>query len=161
MSARHKMNSQPMMHSLTEVTKYLHEQIPVSLHMGVRVLAFDETSIRLAAPLSPNINHRETFFGGSISSMGILAGWTLLHLNLDREGYDHRLVVQRSSTDYHAPAEGDVETTCSLASPKDWSKFIDTLSRKSKARIHLRAQTSVANEIVAEHTAAYVAMLHD
>ncbi len=148
-----------MTQSPEEVTEYLHQQIPISMHMGVEILAFDETSIRIAAPLSVNINHRETFFGGSISGMGILAGWTLLHLNLVRVEIEHRLVVQRSSTDYHAPAEGDVETSCALSSPKDWTKFTGTLSRKAKARIHLTAQTTVSTELVAEHQGSYVAIL--
>jgi thioesterase domain-containing protein len=129
------------------------------MHMGVRIAAFDETSIRITAPLSENINHRETFFGGSISGLGILAGWTLLHLNLAREGYEHRLVVQHSSTDYRAPAEGDVESYCYLSSPDDWKKFIDTLTRKTKARIHLRARTTVMGELAAEHEGSYVAIL--
>jgi thioesterase domain-containing protein len=143
-----------------EITAYLHTQIPISLHMGVRIVELDELSIRIAAPLAPNINHRDTFFGGSISGLGILAGWTLLHLNLVRAGYEHRLVVQHSETDYQAPAESEVETTCALASPADWDRFVRTLARRGKARIHLSAQALVPpNTIIAEHQLAYVAML--
>ena len=53
-------------------------------HFAVQVTAFDDSSIRLRAPLAANINHRDTVFGGSLSSIGILAGWSIIHFTLTR-----------------------------------------------------------------------------
>ena len=52
---------------------YLHEHIPLSKAMGVTVRSVSGEAVTLAAPLAPNINHRETVFGGSASALAILA----------------------------------------------------------------------------------------
>ena len=61
------------MHTLQRIQDYLHEHIPLSKAMGATVLKVDLSGVVLSAPLEPNINHRETVFGGSASSLAILA----------------------------------------------------------------------------------------
>ena len=61
---------------------YLYNHIPITKHLGVKVLSFDGHSVKLNAPLAENINHRDSVFGGSLASVAILSGWTILHLNL-------------------------------------------------------------------------------
>ena len=50
--------------------------------MGIRVAAYDGTSLKLTAPLAPNINHKSTAFGGSLYSLAVLCGWGIVHLKL-------------------------------------------------------------------------------
>ena len=52
-------------HSLEQ---YLHAHIPLSAAMGVSVVQVADEAITLSAPLEPNINHRDTVFGGSASA---------------------------------------------------------------------------------------------
>src|SRR3989344_2448014 len=63
--------------------------------MEVTVVEASPHQVVLSAPLAPNINHRETVFGGSASAVAILAAWSMLHLRLSAEGLGSRLVVQR------------------------------------------------------------------
>jgi thioesterase domain-containing protein len=70
------------MGNTSEIERYLHEHIPLSQHMQVRVVSCDAHGVKLTAPLLPNINHRHTMFGGSASALAILAGWTWLHTQL-------------------------------------------------------------------------------
>jgi thioesterase domain-containing protein len=65
--------------SINAVEAYLHEHIPLSGNMVVRVVCCDESGVTPAAPLEPNINHRHTMFGGSVSALAIRAAWTWLH----------------------------------------------------------------------------------
>jgi thioesterase domain-containing protein len=58
-----------------ELERYLHEHIPLSHAMRVGVVTVDAGTVVLRAPLEPNINHRETVFGGSASALAILAAW--------------------------------------------------------------------------------------
>jgi thioesterase domain-containing protein len=58
-----------------ELEDYLHVHIPLSAAMQVAVVAVDASGVTLAAPLAPNINHRDTVFGGSASAVAILAAW--------------------------------------------------------------------------------------
>ena len=80
-----------------ELAQYIHEHIPLSKAMGVSVVAVEDDAITLQAPLEPNLNHRQTVFGGSASALAILASWSLLHVRLHGQGIADRLVIQRNS----------------------------------------------------------------
>src|SRR6266540_3523639 len=54
---------------LAVLQKYLHDHIPLSKAMDVEVVEATDDGVTLAAPLAPNINHRETVFGGSASAV--------------------------------------------------------------------------------------------
>ena len=75
--------------------------------MQVSVLEATPDATLLAAPLAPNINHRETVFGGSAAALATLAAWTLLHARLAAAGLPSRLVIQRNTMDYDAPIPTD------------------------------------------------------
>jgi thioesterase domain-containing protein len=141
-----------------EIEAYLHGQIPLSSHMGVRVLECDETGARLSAPLAPNINHRATVFGGSASALAILAAWTWLHFSLRRAGVESRLVIQRNSIDYLRPITSEFEALCPALPSLDLERFLLTLARRGKARAILAAELMCAGERVAAFTGEYVAL---
>ena len=92
-----------------EVEAYLYEHIPLSAAMGIRVRSLGPEGVRLWLPLGPNINHRQTAFGGSIGSAGILAAWTLVHVRLAAAGLSPRIVIQRAVTDFQRPVAADFE----------------------------------------------------
>jgi thioesterase domain-containing protein len=117
--------------------RYLHENIPLSSAMGIRVKAATPEHLLLAAPLAPNINHHQTVFGGSGAVLATLAAWTLLHLRLQHERLDAQLVIQRSSIEYDRPIPGDFEAVCRFADETAWARFRSTLQRRGRARITL------------------------
>jgi thioesterase domain-containing protein len=120
--------------SAVELQAYLHEHIPLSRAMDVAVVAIDAEDVVLRAPLAPNINHRETAFGGSMSALAILAAWSLLHARCRSEGIDARLVIQRNSMEYEQPVEGDFIARARV-DELEWQRFTRMLARKGKARI--------------------------
>ncbi len=80
-----------MSEHLRAIQDYLHEHIPLSKAMGVSVVEADAVGIVLSAPLEPNINHRDTVFGGSASSLAVLAAWSVVHFGLQRGGRSCRV----------------------------------------------------------------------
>ncbi|HEX5521239.1 MAG TPA: thioesterase domain-containing protein [Longimicrobiaceae bacterium] len=138
---------------------YLHEHIPISQPLGIRVLEAGPDGIRLAAPLAPNLNHRQTAFGGSLSAVAILAAWSCLHLRLRTEGSDARVVIQSNSMEYLAPAEGDFVAVCRAPSAERWDLFRRTLERRGRARLALDAEVYVGERLVAQFHGQYVAIL--
>ena len=144
--------------TLGEITRYLHDHIPLTLHLGAVVEAYDGTSVRIAAPLAPNLNHRSTAFGGSLSALGILAGWTLLHLNLRERGIEARLVIQRSEFDFEEPVHGDFVATSTLPEPTDWQRFLATLQRRRRARVSVRGEIQSATGTGGTYEGVYVAI---
>jgi thioesterase domain-containing protein len=144
--------------TLDEITAYLHEHIPITRSLGVRVEHYDGQSVRLAAPLAPNLNHRATAFGGSLSSIAILSGWVLLHLQLRDHGVSNRLVIQRSAIDFDAPVEGDFTATSTLPPPTTWNRFLSTLARHRRARVTVASTIACASGVGGRHEGTYVAV---
>jgi thioesterase domain-containing protein len=141
-----------------EVERYLHDHIPISSAMGVRVVSCDSAGVRLGAPLAANINHRATVFGGSASAVAILAAWTYLHVSLRGSGLATRLVIQRNTIDYLAPITADFEAECPAVAAEELARLVKMLRRHGKARITLSAQLTCAGTKVAAFSGEYVAV---
>ena len=140
-----------------ELTQYLHEHMPLSKAMGVSVVSIEENAVTLRAPLEPNINHRQSVFGGSASALAILAGWALLHVRLHAEGVPDRLVIQRNSMEYQQPILGQFTARATLERPDRWRQFMAMLARKGKARVTVSAVLEHADQVVGRFTGQYVA----
>lgn len=119
--------------------QYLHDHIPISAAMGVEVVDATEKGVVLRAPLDPNINHRDTVFGGSASAVEILASWTLVHLRLRGAGISTRIVIQRDTQDHDLPITGTFTARSFIGDPLRWERFLKTLQRRGRARIAVSA----------------------
>lgn len=141
-----------------ELQAYLHAHIPLSAAMQVSVRAVDADGVTLAAPLAPNINHRETVFGGSASAVGILAAWSLLHTRMRAEGLHARLVIQSNSMDYDKPIFGDFTARSALAEPDQWPRFMRMLARMRRARLRVNSVLESDGAVVGRLTGEFVAL---
>jgi thioesterase domain-containing protein len=119
------------------VEAYLHEHIPLSAAMGVRVLQADGEGVRLEAPLRANLNHRATAFGGSVSALAILAGWTLVHRHLRERGLSVHTVIHRSEVHYDRPISGDFQARTLPVAPEAWERLVRALERRGKGRVRV------------------------
>jgi thioesterase domain-containing protein len=145
--------------TVLEVTRYLHDQIPLSRHLAATVERYDGQSIRLSAPLEPNLNHQSTAFGGSQSALAILSGWALLHLNLRDRAISASLVIQRSTIDFREPIEGAFSATSTLPDVTRWERFLATLARHRRARLAVAADIECGALLSGTHEGVYVAAL--
>jgi thioesterase domain-containing protein len=143
--------------TLDEITAFVHARIPSTSGLGARVELYDGASLRLAAPLAPNVNHRGTAFGGSLSALAILSGWLLLHLQLRERGIAARLVIQRSALDFQAPVDGDFTATAALPAPGVWDRFLRTLDRHRSARVAVPSTLASASGPGGRHEGTFVA----
>ena len=139
-----------------ELQGYLHEHIPLSKAMGVAVREVATDRVTLFAPLAPNINHRETVFGGSASALALLAAWSLLQVRLIAAGIDCRVVVQRNTVHYARPIRGDF--TATSTTPVGWSSFVNVLKRKGRARVEVAVELRCGAEIVGTLVGDFVAL---
>ncbi|GIL03149.1 MAG: hypothetical protein BroJett030_30480 [Alphaproteobacteria bacterium] len=122
-----------------QLEAYLHEHIPLSRAMQVAVARVAADAVELRAPLAPNINHRETLFGGSASAIAILAAWSLVHVRLRAEGIASRIVIQRHSMHFDEPVAGDFIARSQLEADADWQRFLATLGHMGRAAIAVAA----------------------
>lgn len=144
----------------SQLQEYLHQHIPLSRAMGVEVITATPDGITLSAPLAPNINHRETVFGGSASAVALLAAWGLLYVRLQHEGIASRVVVQRNTMDYEQPIAGDFTATALIDDASLWRRFIHILQRKGRARITVTVRLHCEGLEVGQLSGDFVALSH-
>ena len=141
-----------------ELEDYLHAHIPLSAAMQVTVVAVEASGVTLAAPLAPNINHRDTVFGGSASAVAILAAWSLLHTRMRAEGVAARLVIQSNAMDYLLPIAGDFTARSVLAESDQWPRFMRTFARMGRARLRVTAELESDGQVAARLSGEFVAL---
>jgi thioesterase domain-containing protein len=145
----------------SELETYLHDHIPLSRAMAVRVVSIADDKVVLGAPLAPNINHRDTVFGGSASALAILSAWSLVHLRLTAAGQPSRVVIQRNSMDYLAPIAGDFTAIASIGAETNWDGFLRMLNRKGIARITVGAELQYEGTVAGRLSGEFVAFGKD
>jgi thioesterase domain-containing protein len=141
----------------TDLEQYLYDNIPLSRAMQVAAIEVNEQSVRLSAPLTPNMNHRATVFGGSASALAILSAWSLLHVRLRDLSPGASIVIQRHSMNYQRPVYGTFAACASLAAPDEWPRFIRILTRWGKARIAVNSLLEYGGERVGRFSGEFVA----
>lgn len=137
--------------------QYLHRHIPLSAAMQVAVHTANADTVVLHAPLAPNINHRETVFGGSASAVATLAAWAVLYVRLATAGHPARVVIQRNTMEYLRPIAGGFSAHAAIA-PSDWESFARTFARKGRARIAVTATLRYADQIAGRFAGEFVAL---
>jgi thioesterase domain-containing protein len=140
------------------VNAFLHGEIPLTKVMGMEVKAWNGQAVTLTAPLEPNLNHADTVFGGSIASIGIMAGYCLAYLLLEERKISNRLLIQQSSVEFLRPI--DAEMTARASAPADAAAFIELVQKKRRARLTVASEVSCKGLLAARHTGVYVAMLY-
>jgi len=122
-----------------ELQAYMHERIPLSRAMAVDVRDVSPDGVTLQAPLAPNINHRDTVFGGSACALAILAAWSTVLVRMRSEGLDGRIVIRRNSMSYDRPIVAGFTATAAAPDAGAWAKLRAALARGRAARITLGA----------------------
>jgi thioesterase domain-containing protein len=107
--------------------------------MGVSVVEAGDDGVRLRFPLEPNINHRQSAFGGSESSAAILAAWSLLWVRCGVFEERPRLVIASNSMEYLRPVTGEFFAAAVGIQPAAWQRFVGALDRRGIARIQVEA----------------------
>jgi thioesterase domain-containing protein len=141
--------------ALRRAEEFLHEQIPITRAMGLRVVANDESGFTVEAPVALNSNHLRTAFGGSINAVATLAAYGFLWVELNDAAA--RVVVAESSIRFLRPVRETIRATCFRPGANTLSGFRRDFTGKGKARITLQVKVTEANETAAAFEGLFVA----
>jgi thioesterase domain-containing protein len=138
-----------MPHALSVETGLVHlaahlRRMPPVASLGARPLGYDGKTLRLAAPLTANVNDKGCAFGGSLSGLMTLAGWGWITLRLQLAGLDAEVYVADSQVKYLSPLYEDLVAEAKSSVDESWEQFTDTLQRYGKARIAMQARVPIA-----------------
>lgn len=128
---------------LAAMEKFLHERIPLTRAMGVRVISNAAHRFAIEAPVDLNHNHLQTAFGGSINAVATLAGYGFLWLELRETAH---VVIASSSIRFLRPVTEMIHAVCVQPPDLDWKNFRATFQQKGKARLNLKVSVE-ENEI--------------
>lgn len=141
-----------------DLQDYLFSHIPISKAMGAEVIEASNKTVAVKAPLSTNINHKSTAFGGSLQAIATLSCWSLLHINLRGMTNTGEIVITNSNIDYIKPVTADFTAYASLPDERRWQQFIRTFERRGKARIQLTAHIYQDDELALDYTGTFAAI---
>jgi thioesterase domain-containing protein len=143
--------------AIAELEQTLHAEIPLTRAMGVRVVRADHNGLVLGAALAPNLNHKQTAFGGSLNSLATLACWGLIQLLVRDYGQTITVVIQESSVQFLKPVTHDFEALCPPPPPAVHEKFLRILERKGRARLELEATIHSDGDVALRFRGQFVA----
>ena len=143
--------------TLTDLERLLHAEIPLTRAMGMRVVRADQNGLTLGAALAPNLNHKQTAFGGSLNSLATLACWGLIQLLVRERGQAITVVNQESSVQFIKPVMRDFEAVCPPPPAPVIERFLHTLERRGRARLALEAAIHSNGEIALRFRGRFVA----
>ena len=118
--------------------KTLHDEIPITLPMGLSVKEANDKRVILTAPLEPNINHKSTAFGGSLYAVAVLTGWSMVFVQLKKRQIHAHIVIQEAKIKYFSPVHSDLEVVCE-ASREDFDRCFTTYEKRGQGRVVLKA----------------------
>src|SRR5258708_20307400 len=90
--------------SARDLEAFLHEKIPLTRAMGLRVAESTAVRLVLEAPLAANVNHLGTAFGGSLHALPTLACYAPLWTLLREAGAAPHLVPNPTHPPHPQPA---------------------------------------------------------
>jgi thioesterase domain-containing protein len=143
-----------------ELETFLRERIPLSNAMAVRVQSISAGQVVLSAPIGPNLNHRDTAFGGSASALAILAAWSVIRVRMQAEGLEGRIVIRRNTMSYEQPIDADFSATAGGPGEAEWEKLRAALARGRPGRVQVNAILECRGQRAGELTGEFVVLPH-
>ena len=142
-----------------ELERYLHQHVPLSRHMGLRVHIATRERVEIALPLAPNVNPHGTIFGGAQTAACLVGGWMILYAAFARAGIPAQIVGKEARCEFLAPATRDclVVTTCESG---DLDALLARFAEQGRARQELLTVIRCGETEVSRLTGLYTALRH-
>ena len=143
-----------------ELQKKLHNEIPLTKYMDIKIKEYNEKELITTAPLSININDKGTAFGGSLSTMTIISSWSLCWLISKELGFNSKnIVVIKNENSYKKPVTKDIVCYTQKPSQQEIATLKEKLQTKKSASIKINSIIIENNETCVEFQGYYVIKL--
>lgn len=121
---------------IAQLQSFLHQEIPITKQMGLKLISFEKEKLQLKAPLDLNINDKGSVFGGSSSSLMIIAAWSLIKLNCKNVNLDADIVIHKNQTTWNKALYQDLNIQAHFEMDYDFNKIKVKLNNKRHQRIN-------------------------
>ncbi len=138
-----------------KLTHFFETHLPITQHMGMAVEHYDGATLTLSAPLEPNINDKQTAFGGSLFNLAVMACWGMVYLKTQEAGIVCNQVVMQSNIKYFSPVTGTIKATCVCPGEQELNEFLERFNTIGKSKISLGAYVKCSGKTAVEFEGQY------
>jgi thioesterase domain-containing protein len=144
--------------ALSDLERTLHREMPISVPMGMRAIAWEDRRLSMQMPLAPNRNHNYSAFAGSLNALCTVVGWGTVFLLLRGEGVQGcNIVIRRSSIRYLRPVRSPEIVARGLPlDPAGAEFFYELLRSKGRSKIDVAAEIADAEGPLVTFSGSYV-----
>jgi len=122
------------------LSDFMTQHLPIAQALGIEVDSFSQQQLVLNAPLQPNINDKQSAFGGSIYSVCVMTCWGMVYLHALNNKIDApNIAVGKAEIKYRAPVLSDFQAKCTVPDIEVFDDFISEYWQQGKAKITLRS----------------------
>jgi thioesterase domain-containing protein len=144
---------------LGDLQGMLDREIPMCAQMGIRVHANGADGLIMRLPLSPNRNHQQTAFAGSLNAVCTIAGWGSVYLLLRELAREGSIVIRRSSIRYHEPVTtSEILARCMPIAADARQYFLEMLDDKGQAKLDLVVEIAGSDGPAVLFSGSYVVL---
>lgn len=135
----------------------LHNEIPLTKFMDLKITKYDEKELITLAPLNKNINDKGTAFGGSLATLTIISGWSIFWLiSKELEINSENIVVIKNEHSYRKPVTKELICHTKRPTKDEIENLKNKLLLKKSASIKISSQIIEDGEICVDFTGYYV-----
>ena len=142
----------------SEFEEFLHNKIPITKAMGLEVIEFTKSKVKMLAKIEANINDKLTAFGGSINALMTICGWSMVFINVNDVDKDVDIVIKESTIKYKAPIREDFIAECEFNDEQARKDFLEMYTKNKKGRLKLKILIKDDKTIFAEYEGEYVVL---
>jgi len=144
---------------LGELQATLEREIPMSAQMGIRVHSNGPTGLVMRLPLTPNRNHQQTAFAGSLNALCTIAGWGYTYLLLRELSRRGNIVIHRSSIKYMEPVtSSEIYAHCHEVTAAEKQHFLEMLDDKGQTKLDLAVEIAGSSGPAVSFKGSYVVL---
>lgn len=145
---------------INELQNKLHNEIPLTKMMELKIQDYNEKELITTAPLSVNINDKGTAFGGSLSTMTIISAWSLCWLISKELGFNsNNIVIIKNETSFRKPVTKDIICHTKKPSNEEIKILKKKLLTKKSASIKIKSRIVENDEVCVDFLGYYVIKL--
>jgi len=145
---------------LKQLEKKIHEEIPLTKLMKLKVNTYNEKELITSAPLDININDKGTAFGGSLSTITIISAWSMCWLISKELGIDSKnIVVIKNENSYLKPVRKDIICNTQKPSKEEVLILKEKINSKGSASLKIKSKIIEDNKVCVEFEGIYVIKL--
>ena len=145
---------------IKELQNKLYNDIPLTKIMEIKIQNYTNQELITTASLGININDKGTAFGGSLSTITIISGWSLSWLISKELGFDsNNIVIIKNETSFRKPVTKDIICYTKKPSFEEIKLLKQKLETKKSASIKIESKIIEDGQTCVDFLGYYVIKL--